>query len=52
MTALVVESKLKILAEVDKKDRRKTEICKEYEIANSTLSTFVKDREKIESVAA
>jgi hypothetical protein len=49
MTALVVESKLKILAEVDKKDCSKTEICKAYGIANSTLSTFVKDREKIES---
>jgi hypothetical protein len=47
MTALVVESKLKILVEVDKKDHSKTEICKEY-----GLATFVNDRKKIESVAA
>ncbi|XP_012938262.1 tigger transposable element-derived protein 4 [Aplysia californica] len=44
-----VEEKRLILAEVDKKSVSKTQICKTFGISNSTLSTFIKNREKIEN---
>jgi transposase-like protein len=47
-----IDFKLKVIAAVDKKDRSKTEICKEFNIANSTLSTFLRDRQKIEEAAS
>ena len=37
--------KIKVLSEVGKK--RKRDICKEYNLAPSTLSTFLKDKSKI-----
>lgn len=40
--------KIKVLEELDKKQLNKTEICKKFSIANSTLSTFIKNRQKIE----
>jgi transposase-like protein len=43
-----VDFKLKIFEEVEEKVLSKTEICKKYNIANSTLSTFLKNRKKIE----
>jgi transposase-like protein len=49
LQSYTLDFKLKILTEVDKKDRSKTDICKEYGLANSTLATFIKIREKIES---
>ena len=41
--------KVKVLEEVDEKILTKTAICKKHGIANSTLSTFIKDRAKIEN---
>jgi transposase-like protein len=43
-----VDFKLKIFEEVEEKVLSKTKICKKYNIANSTLSTFLKNRKKIE----
>ena len=43
-----LEFKIKVLKEVDKKLKLKKEICADFEISGSTLSTFIKDREKIE----
>ena len=43
-----VDFKLNIFEEVEEKVLSKTEICKKYNIANSTLSTFLKNRKKIE----
>lgn len=48
---LTLSMKRKILAEVDK-GRKKTEICEEYSIAKSTLSTYIKDRSKIEDTTS
>ena len=50
VTCLTLNEKRQILAEVDRKVKSKTEICKEYGLAKSTLSTFLKNREKIENV--
>lgn len=47
-----IDFKLKLIAAVDKKDHSKSEICKEFNIANSTLSTFLRDRQKIEAAAS
>ena len=38
----------KIFEEVDAKRFSKLEICKKYDIPNSTLSTFLKNRTKVE----
>ena len=43
-----LEFKPKILSEVDEKNLSKTEICKKHSIPNSTLSTILKDREKLQ----
>ena len=47
-SAYTLEFKLKILSEVDEKNLSKTEICKKHSIPNSTLSTVLKDREKLQ----
>ena len=48
-SAYTLEFKLKIISEVDEKNLLKTEICKKiYSIPNSTLSTILKDREKLQ----
>ncbi|GFT01749.1 tigger transposable element-derived protein 4 [Trichonephila clavipes] len=46
-TAISLKTKMEILMVVDKKLKSKTEICKHFGIANSTLSTIIKKREKI-----
>jgi hypothetical protein len=38
LQSYTLDFKLKILTEVDKKDRSKTDICKEYGLANSTCN--------------
>jgi len=43
---------LKVIAAVDKGDRSKSDIYKEFGIANSSLSTFLKDRHKIEGASS
>jgi hypothetical protein len=45
--AITLSQKVELLREVDKQERTKSEICKEFEIANSTLSTILKNRNKI-----
>lgn len=47
-----IDFKLKVLNEVEKKEKSKTQICREFEISNSTLSTFLKHQEKIKSANA
>ena len=44
---LTLSVKMKIIREVDRKNRTKTAICQEFGIPNSTLSTIMKNREKI-----
>ena len=44
-----IEFKLKVLQEVDK-NRKKKDICEEFGIAKSTLSTFIKDRDKLQDL--
>ena len=44
----VLDFKIKMLKEVDRKLKLKKEICADFSISGSTLSTFIKDREKIE----
>ena len=44
-----IEFKMKVLQEVDK-NRKKKDICEEFGIAKSTLSTFIKDREKLQDL--
>lgn len=46
-SALSIKAKIKILEAVDRGDKTKTEVCKEFGIPNSTLSTILKNREKI-----
>ena len=43
-----LELKQKILSEVDEKNLSQTEICVKHSIPNSTLSTSLKDREKLQ----
>uniref|UniRef100_A0A8C4SEN5 HTH CENPB-type domain-containing protein n=1 Tax=Erpetoichthys calabaricus TaxID=27687 RepID=A0A8C4SEN5_ERPCA len=38
---------MELLKAVDQKQKTKTEICKDFDIANSTLSTIIKKREQI-----
>ena len=40
---------MKVLQEVDK-NRKEKDICEEFGIAKSTLSTFIKDREKLQDL--
>ena len=47
---VTLNEKRQILAEVDRKVKSKTDICKEYGLAKSTLSTFIKNRVKIENI--
>ena len=47
---LSIEMKLKLLADVDKKLLPKKEIAAKYGIPHNTLSTIVKNREKVESL--
>lgn len=49
-TAISLERKIELLNAVDEKRRTKTEICKEFGIANSTLSTIIKNRVNITSM--
>lgn len=49
--SLTLTEKIKILREVDNGRKTKTEIAKQYGIPLSTLSTFIKNRETIESQA-
>ena len=46
--AYTLEFKLKIVSEVEEKKLTKTEICKKHGIPNSTLSNFLKDRERLQ----
>ena len=41
------DMKLKIIEEVEQKSKSKAEICRQYGIASSTLSTFLANKEKI-----
>ena len=41
-----MEFKLKVIEEVDR-TKKKKDVCAKYQIAQSTLSTFLKDREKL-----
>ena len=45
-----IEMKLKLLADVDKKLLLKKDIAAKYGMPHNTLSTIVKNREKIESL--
>ena len=47
-TSHTIAFKIKVLEEVDKKELKQAEICKKFQIAASTLSTFKKNRAKIE----
>ncbi|XP_005102045.1 tigger transposable element-derived protein 4 [Aplysia californica] len=49
---LSIEMKIKLLADVDKKLLSKKEIAAKYGIPHNTLSTIVKNREKIESLTS
>lgn len=44
---LTISDKRKIIQEIDKGEKKKFEIAKEYGIPPSTLSTFLKNRDKI-----
>ena len=46
-----LEFKLKIIKEVDEGKRKKVDICKHHGIPNSTLSTILAEREKIEKAS-
>ncbi|GBM33473.1 Tigger transposable element-derived protein 4 [Araneus ventricosus] len=46
-TAISLKTKMELLRAVDEKRRSKTEICKKFGIANSTLSTIIKNRDHI-----
>ena len=45
---MTIGAKRQILAEVDEGKLSKTEICAKYSLPKSTLSTFIKNRHKIE----
>ncbi|GFR97246.1 tigger transposable element-derived protein 4-like isoform [Elysia marginata] len=49
-SAYTIDSKLQILSEAEEKKLTKTEICKKHSIPNSTLSTILKDTEKLQKV--
>ncbi|GFR58716.1 tigger transposable element-derived protein 6 [Elysia marginata] len=46
---LSFETKLQIIDKVERGNKSKADICREYSIASSTLSTFLKDKEKIKA---
>lgn len=46
-SAIDLETKLQILAEIDKRESCKTDVAKKYGIAKSTVSTIIANREKI-----
>jgi hypothetical protein len=46
-----IAKKLDMIAEVDKKERSKTEIAQAYGIPLSTLSTYLKNLDSIENQA-
>ncbi|GFX99146.1 tigger transposable element-derived protein 4 [Trichonephila clavipes] len=48
-TAISLRMKIELLKAVDQK-QKKTEICKDIGIANSTLSTIIKKRENITKI--
>ncbi|GFS03511.1 tigger transposable element-derived protein 6 [Elysia marginata] len=47
-SAYTIDFKLQILSEAEEKKFTKTEICKKHSIPNSTLSTILKDTEKLQ----
>ncbi|GFR77994.1 transport protein Sec31A [Elysia marginata] len=47
-SAYTIDFKLQILSEAEEKKLTKTEICKKHSIPNSTLSTILKDTEKLQ----
>ena len=49
VSCLTIDVKRQILAEVDEGKISKTDICKKHEIPKSTLSTYIKNRDKIEN---
>jgi hypothetical protein len=44
-----IAKKLATIAEINKKERGKTEIAQAYEIPLSTMSTYLKNRDSIEN---
>ena len=46
-SAISLKVKMELLNAVDEKGRSKTDICKEFRIANSTLSTIIKNRDQL-----
>ena len=44
---LSFETKIKIIEEVEKGDKSKTQTCRENNIVSSTLSTYLKDQDKV-----
>lgn len=50
-TSIPLDLKIRLIEEVDKKTRSKVDICKEFNIPKSTLSTILKNREKLEQAA-
>ncbi|KAK3777643.1 hypothetical protein RRG08_021754 [Elysia crispata] len=44
---LSFETKLKIIDEVERGQKTKADICREYGIPKSSMSTFLKDKDKI-----
>ena len=45
-TAILLKRKIELFNAIDEKLRTKTEICKEFEIANSTLLMIIKTKFK------
>ncbi|GFR77075.1 tigger transposable element-derived protein 6 [Elysia marginata] len=50
-SAYTIDFKLQILSEAEEKKLTKTEICKKHGIPNSTLSTILRDREKLQKAS-
>ena len=46
-SAISLKVKMELLNAVDEKGRSKTDICKEFRIANSTLSKIIKNRDQL-----
>ena len=46
-SAISLKVKMELLNAVDEKGRSKTDICKEFRIANSTFSTIIKNRDQL-----
>ena len=44
-SAILLKVKMELLNAIDEKGRSKTDICKEFRIANSTFSTIIKNRD-------